>query len=203
MAFYKELNDIAYSIITEKFLRSQNICKLLTCFPKYSDDNNKIFQSSRYSVFDNPDLDDTSPLYMTSIYPLPKMPDAKTEQKMYLTLTISGGYEPDKNSGFRRVNLLIDIVCHTDCWCVKEGYRPYLMMNEIDMLLNNQMTDLPIEGVPYSRGYQPRDYSNYFYGFQLLYELWINSNVECNPTPKHEAMKNTYNFMPRVIKSHG
>lgn len=202
MSYYYELNDIAYSFITEYMLRNQNLCKLLNYYPKYSDDNNKIFQSSRFSVFDNPDIEDTSPLYMTSIYPLPKMPDSKTEQKMYLTLVLAGGYEMEKNKGFRRVNMLIDIICHINSWCVKEGYRPYLMMHEIDSMLNDKLVDLPIDGKPYSRGYQPRDYEKNFYGFQMLYELMIDSNIDCNPQTNHDELKNkTQLFMPRQIKN--
>ena len=30
--------------------------------------------------------------------------------------------------------------------------------------------------------------SNYFYGFQLMYELTINSNIVCNPEPQNLNM---------------
>ena len=61
-----------------------------------------------------------------------------------------GGYDPEVNSGYRNVSLLIDIICHLNAWKIREGYRPFLLMNEIDKMLNNKLTDLPIENKPYS-----------------------------------------------------
>ena len=185
MAYYEELNAIVDNIIGEKILRNQKLCKLLTYYPELSEPNFDMFASFDYPVFEQPDILNTNYLYMRYVYPLPKMPDAKTEQKTYMTIVASGGYEMDTNKGFRRVNLLVDIICHLDVWKVREGYRPYLIMSEMDKMLNNKLTDLPIENKPYSRGYQPRDYSNYFYGFQMIYELIVNSNILCSAVPQN------------------
>lgn len=181
MAYYQELSVIIDNVIGEKILRNQNICKLLYYYPTISDNEKEKYPYLDYPVYSQPDIEDTSILFLTHVYPMPKMPDVKTKQKTYVCVNVSGGYEADKNKGFRRVNLLVDIICHLDAWKVREGYRPYLIMNEVDKMLNNKVTDLPIENNPYSRGFQPRDYSNYYYGIQMLYELNVNSNIVCTP----------------------
>ena len=177
MAYYKELNDIVSNLIGEKFLRNPELCKLLSCYPDTVD--------YKFDPYLCPNISDTNELYMKHIFPMPKMPDASLEKTGYITVVLSGGYEPDINSGYRKINLLIDIIFHLDVWNIKGGYRPYKVMYEIDRMLNNKLTDLPIENKPFLIGFQPRDYSNYFYGFQLMYELTINSNIVCNPEPQN------------------
>lgn len=199
MAYYKELNQIVDNVICEKILRNQHICKLLYYYPNQSDLNSVILPYLDYAVYEQPDISDTSKLFMKHIYPLPKMPDAKTEQQAYICVTLSGGYETDINIGFRKVNLLIDIICHLNIWYVREGYRPYLIMSEIDEILNNKLTDLPIENKPYSRGFQPRDYSNYYYGLQMLYELSVNSNIDCMSFPQNINLQKDEPDVPLFI----
>ena len=177
MAYYKELNDIVSNLIGEKFLRNQELCKLLSCYPDTVD--------YKFDPYLCSNISDTNELYMKHIFPMPKMPDASLEKTGYITVVLSGGYEPDINSGYRKINLLIDIIFHLDVWNIKGGYRPYKVMYEIDSMLNNKLIDLPIENKPFLIGFQPRDYSNYFYGFQLMYELTINSNIVCNPEPQN------------------
>lgn len=203
MAYYSELNDIVRNLIGEKFLRNQNLCKLLSCYPDTVD--------YTYNPLTQPDIEDTSSLYMKNIFPMPKMPDASLDKTGYITVVLSGGYEPETNTGYRRVNLLIDIIYHLDVWNMKGGYRPYKVMNEIDKMLNNQLTDLPIENKPFLRGFQPRDYSTYFYGFQLIYELVVNSNIACGADPQNlnasgveelsesTPKKPVYNFLPKNL----
>ena len=202
MAFYEELSPIVSNVIGEKFLRNQNLCKLLSCYPEVVD--------YTYDPYAQPNIEDTSKLYMKHIFPMPKMPDASLEKTGYITVVLSGGYEPEINTGYRYVNLLVDIIFHLDVWNIKNGYRPYEVMHEIDSMLNNQLTDLPIINKPYLRGFQPRDYSNYFYGFQLMYELSINSNVTCDPTPQNlninsepdvsiQKSETKYRFLPKNL----
>lgn len=177
MAYYEELNPIVMGIIGERFLRNQELCKLLYYYKKK--DNNICDPLSERCI------ENTNLLFMNNILPMPKSPNASTKKEAYITVVLSGGYEAEENTGFRRVNLLIDIICHLDVWIIKGGFRPYSIMHEIDKMLNNQITDLPIVNKLYLRGFQPRDYSNYFYGFQVIYELSINSNIACNPKPQN------------------
>jgi hypothetical protein len=175
MPYYQELDEIVRNIVGEKFLRNQNLCKLLKYYPDV--------ETYNYDPYAQPDILDTSDLYMTHIIPAPKAPDATLDKGAYVTVVLTGGYEVERNNAYRKVNILIDIICHLDVWNIKGGYRPYRIMNEIDSMLNNQVTDLPIEGRPFLRGFQPRDYSNYFYGFQMIYEVVVNSNAVCNAEP--------------------
>lgn len=52
-------------------------------------------------------------------------------------------------------------------------------------MFNFQHTDLPIISKPVYVNFKQRDYSNLFYGLQLIYEITVNSNIECNPLPKN------------------
>lgn len=197
MPYYEELNTIVQNVIGEKFLRNQNLCKLLSCYPTET--------TMDYDPYAQPDIVNTNSLFMKHIFPMPKLPEASLEKTGYLTVVLGGGYEPEVNDGYRKINLLVDIIYHLDVWNIKGGYRPYKTMYEIDKMINNQLTDLPIENKPYLRGFQPRDYSNYFYGFQLMYELSVNSNIICNPEPqnlninRNEPDIQIPNFLPKNL----
>lgn len=180
MAFYEELSPILYQVITERFLRNQNLCKLLYYYPGGCSD---IHNSFEYDPLEQPDIKNTNSLYMSSIFPMPKIPKTIEEKKVFLCAYFNGGYEPDSNLAFRNVVLNIDIICHLDVWNIKQRYRPYDIMHEVDVLLNNQLTDLPIENRPFLRGFQTRVYSEYFYGIQMLYNLKVNSNIDCPTLP--------------------
>jgi hypothetical protein len=134
---------------------------------------------------------------MTYIYPMPKMPDTKTDKECYICAYFNGGYEPDKNTGVRNVVLTIDIVCHIDFWMVDGNYRVYEIMHQIDKMLNNQLTDLPILNKPYLRGFQVRTYEQYFYGVQMLYNLQINSNIDCSPNSLSTTLRKGMVYDPQ------
>lgn len=192
MAYFEELDDILNNVIGEKILRNQNLCKLLTC---YSD----TYPNYSYDPLAEPDIEDTSSLLMTHVFPLPKLPGTKTEnlpypeqgatmlQKAYLTVVLTAGNRDfnDINTGFRRMHLVFDIIVHLNEWIIKDSFRPYKIAAEIDKMLNYQMTDLPIFSKPVSNSFQQRDYSNYYYGLQLIYGFPVNSNIVCDPTPQN------------------
>lgn len=198
MAYYGELNEILRLVISERFLRNQDLCKLLHYYPENCIDAHN---SYNYNPLLQPDIENTNSLYMESIFPMPKIPDTVKDKKVLLCAYFNGGYEPDKNLAFRNVVLNIDIICHLDVWNISvgkkekdietekdienvvNGFRPYSIMNEVDKLLNNQLTDLPIENRPFLRGFQTRVYSEYFYGIQMLYNLKVNSNIDCPTLP--------------------
>ena len=195
MAYYNELNDIINNVISEKILRNQTICKMLYYYPSET--------SLNYNPLSQPDIADTSILLMDKIFPLPKMPDASTEQSGYMTVTVTGGDSSYENQGYRYVNLVFDLIFHLDTWCVKSGLRPYKVAEEIDKMFNNQQTDLPITNRPLDLGFKQRDYSNFFYGLQLVYQLSIDSNTGCGTVPKNINadinMKQVPNFLPKNL----
>lgn len=197
MAFYEELNPILQQIISERFLRNQNLCKLLTYYPECCVEPHNAYN---YNPLLQKDIEDTNSLYMTSIFPMPKIPKTVEEKKVFLCAYFNGGYEPETNLSFRNVVLNIDIICHLDVWNIENGYRPYSIMHEVDSLLNNQLTDLPIENKPFLRGFQTRVYSEYFYGVQMLYNLKINSNIVCPSLPVNTSPNTNKIYNPMLGK---
>ena len=127
---------------------------------------------------------------------MPKMPDDKTKKEAYVCAYFNGGYEVEDNKGYRNVVLNIDIICHIDVWFYNDSYRVYDIMAEIDTMLNNQMTDLPIEGTPYLPGFQTRIYESEFYGVQMLYNFKVNSTIECNTQPITDKLRNGLVYDP-------
>lgn len=176
MAHYRELSPLLGGIIGGRFLRNKELARLLWLYEPNADDG-KLPKNLNASL-------------MTHIYPMPKMPDAKTKKEAYVCAYLNGGYEVEDNKGYRNVVLNIDIVCHIDSWFYNDSFRVYDIMAEIDEMLGNQVTDLPIEGTPYLRGFQVRVYGNEFYGVQMLYNFKVNSTVECNKVPITTKLKN-------------
>lgn len=174
MAHYRELSPLLNGIIGGRFLRNESLTRLLY---DYEPNTKKSLPK------------DPNALLMTHIYPMPKMPDAKTKKEAYVCAYFNGGYEIEDNKGYRNVVLNVDIICHIDSWFYNDSYRVYDIMAEIDSMLNNQFTDLPIEGVPYLRGFQTRVYAEEFYGVQMLYNFKVNSTVECNAKTLGEKLR--------------
>ncbi|MGN1124567.1 MAG: hypothetical protein ACI4SM_00120 [Candidatus Gastranaerophilaceae bacterium] len=181
MAYYEELDDILNIVIGEYILKNQNICKLLYYFPEE--------YSLNYDPLKEPDIQDTSKLLLEHIFPLPKSPNTETKQKGFMTVVLTGGDYANTLNGYRTVNLVFDIVFHLKSWIIKNSYRPYKILEEIDKIFNNQVTTLPIQGVSKYYGFTVKDYSSAYYGIQVIYELTLNSNIECMPTPKNLNLK--------------
>lgn len=197
MAYYSELSPILYQIISERFLRNQKLCKLLYYYP---DCNVDLHNSYDYDPISQRDIENTNKLYMDCIFPMPKIPKTEQDKKVLLCAYFNGGYEPDNNLSFRNVVLNIDIICHLDVWNIRSGYRPYEIMHQVDLLLNNKLTDLPIENRPFLRGFQTRVYSEYFYGVQMLYNLKVNSNLSCPNLPTNIDINANKIYNPNLNK---
>lgn len=180
MAFFTELNDIVVGTLGEYILKNQNICKMLYYYPET--------QIPNYNPLAQPDIEDTTQLMFTHVFPVPKMPDAVLDQKGYLVCTLTGGNEVDKNTGFRRVNIQFDIIYHLKAWAIKGGFRPYFVASEIDQMFNNKFLTIPVVSRSQYYGFRMKDYSSYFYGLQLIYELYVDSNIGCNDgTPMYRS----------------
>lgn len=175
MAYFDELNNIVMGAIGDYILQNQNLCKLLYYYPTEIDNN--------YNPYAEPDIENTSDLMFKHIFPMPKLPDVILDKQGYLAVTVTGGREVDFNTGFRQVNLCFDIIFHLDAWTIKNGFRPYSVANELDKMFNNQNVSLPNVGKSQYYGFRTKDYSTYFYGIQLIYSLYTNSNIDCSPIP--------------------
>lgn len=177
MAYYRELDDILNIVIGKYILSNQKLCKLLYYYPEEDILN--------YDPLAQPNIPDTSVLLLKHIFPMPKNPDTETKQKGFLTVVLTGSDEFSANQGYKKANLVFDIIFHLDAWIIKSSYRPYKIAEEIDMMFNNKFVDLPIETNPVSYNFKVRDYSSQFYGLQLVYEITINSNVQCFTLPRN------------------
>jgi len=172
MAFFTELNDIVIGVIGEYLLKNQRLCKLLYYYPTD--------KRPDYDPFKEPDIEDTTCLMFKHIFPVPKLPDTELNQKGYLTVTLTGGNSVDTNRGFRCVNVQFDIIYHLYAWTIKGGFRPYYVASELDKMFNNQHLTIPITNASQYYGFRTKDYSSSYYGIQLIYELYVGSNIECN-----------------------
>lgn len=188
MAYFEELNDIVLGVIGEYLLRNQNLCKMLYYYPETS--------CEMYNPYTQPDIIHPEELLMKHIYPMPKLPDPVTDQKGYLTVTLTGGNSVDKNIGFRQVNVQFDIIFHLNSWIVKNGFRPYFVASELDKMFNNQQLTLPIFNRSQFYGFRMKDYSSYFYGIQLIYTFYVNSNIPCSTLPIYE--KTPFMYLNKV-----
>jgi hypothetical protein len=199
MAFFEECDDILNNVIGEKILRNQDLCKLLYYYSDTKDYN--------FDPLSQPDIEDTSELLMQYIFPMPKSPDMESEQKGYLTVVLTGGdrYSGEVNTGYRRINLVFDIIIHLNQWIIQDSYRVYRIASELDKMFNNQLTDLPIIGKPFYSGFKVKDYNNSFYGLQLVYVLSVNSNIECGQSSQNlrikESLDNYRNSSAMIISS--
>lgn len=170
MAYFSELNAVL-NLSCSMLLENQNLCKLLYYYPEET--------NYQFNPLTQPDIQDTSSLLMKHIYPLPKIPDAETEQICFIDVTISGGKPCDTNPRFREVTLGFDIICHLDTWIIKGGFRPLSIVHEIDSMFNFQETKMDILNRPIANPLIPKNYSNMFYGYHLSYDLQVNSNIKC------------------------
>lgn len=162
-AYFATLN-IKINKIIEKILENQDLCKLL--------------YYNSYTPLDESNIPDTSILMMDKIFPLPKNTFAEDEKSNRLNLYFQSS-EPYTNSGFRSINLTIDIISHLDNWLIDSAIRPYIITSEVDEIFNNQfISDLSMKKI-YFKSWFIIAVSDYFYGYRCMYELSDNSNISC------------------------
>ena len=165
MAYFDKLNN-SIMIAIELLLSDQDLCKLL-----YYSEANPLSQ---------PTIPDTNILLMKNIFPLPKSPNSEKDQKAIVNVYFYESEPYQKNSGFRKVYLVLDVMCHLDVWMIDNGLRPYSISSKIDALFNNKLVpELSINSMYFEHWGQKR-YSDYFYGYHLTYRLSNDSNVGCN-----------------------
>ena len=161
MSFFQELNSNVL-VIEKLLLADQDLCKYL-----YYNADDPLSEAT---------IADTTILIMKNIFPLPKMPDAQEEKKAFLNYYVYNA-EPWPNSGFRKLFLSFDVICHLDLWLIKDGIRPYSILNRIDNMFNNKhIAELSSKNVFWD-GLQVTKYSDKFYGYHILYDLTHNSNI--------------------------
>lgn len=169
MAHFKELENILNTTIS-MVLNNQTLCKLLYYYPQDVDYS--------FSPESMEDIEDTSILLLNNVFPLPKQPDATTDQKCLLDVNVSKMKSIVGNK-YAEVSLTFDIICHLDSWLIKNGFRPLRILFEIDKMFNDQITNLNIVNKPQINNIVPKMYANKFFGYQIEYKIQLNSNMEC------------------------
>lgn len=175
MAFYKEANEIIDGTLSEYIFPNQDLCKLLYYYSDTVD--------YKYNPLKEDDIEDTSSLLMTHIFPVPKNPDDVVDQKCYLNITIEDGSKIEGGK-MKQLYLWFDVICHLDAWIISNGtnkiiLRPLLIAGEIDKMFNYMPTDLPIFNKPIAIPTKLIKYSNKYFGYRLGYLLQVNGNISC------------------------
>lgn len=189
--YYQELSSIVFAVIYNRLLRSERLVRLLTCYNKnvspYSD---KSFESElerigglNNLVYMGQNLDKCTDVH---IYPLEHVPDAKLDQKSYLTVTLNGGYTTDV-AQYKNVIICIDVVVHDEQSVILSdnpdyqiAYRLYDLVHEVDRVVNDKRLETFSPGRMRLIGFQRRYYNGYFNGLQIQYQCTLNSTIGCD-----------------------
>jgi hypothetical protein len=162
MAYFKELNGAVNKII-EIIISDQELCKLLY----YSEDD----------PLNQPIISNTKTLIFDKIFPFPKQPDAQLEKGSLINIYFLSGKPWSGNNGFKKEMIAIDVLCHLDSWKIIGGIRPYEISERLDTLFNNKNIKEISSNKVYFDGWTNIKYSDYFYGYRLIYILTNDSNV--------------------------
>jgi len=162
---YFELLDVGINVVLDEIFNDQDLCKFL-----YYNQPNPLDQNT---------ITDTTSLLLQNIFPMPKDPDAKEEKKSYLNIYFYNAKPFENNSGFKKTYLCFDIICHLDIWMINDGLRPIKICSKIDRIFNNKyFKDLSLSKIFFA-DWRCNKYSDYFYGYNLVYSLGQDSNTGC------------------------
>jgi len=163
MGYFKELNQ-AINKTLEILLTSNDLCKLL-----YYNDTNPLSQSN---------VSDPSSLILSKIFPFPQIPESQEDVVSLINVYFSNMQPYSPNNGAKKELLTFDIMSHLNIWTIESALRPYAILEEIDLLFNNKYyNELSMKKI-FFNNCQVLRWSNYFYGFQSIYELGNDSNME-------------------------
>ena len=158
MANFVELNKSLDKFLM-KLISSQDLCKMLS------------YDVTSALVKD--DLEDTSELLFTKIFPFPK--DVKLLEKASSILIVGfDNFRPINAGTFNSNIIYFVILCHQTLWRLNGDadcglkLRPYLLMNEIAKLFNGQRVT-GIGTLEFNGANQIRD--GEYFGFQLAYKI--------------------------------
>ena len=119
--------------IANKLMSNQRICRLL----KYQ--TKDPFQAKDpVTGKDQPDVDGLD-LINKQILIVPKVFDDSTEKMSYIVSVFDDFYVNQLNPEFKTSTIRFDIICPYDEWILNDrSLRPYLLMQEIDIMFNGQ-----------------------------------------------------------------
>jgi hypothetical protein len=162
MAYFNELSNVINKMI-EIILSDQELCKLI--------------YYSEYNPLNQPTITDSSILLFDKIFPFPKQPGLQQEKGSLINTYFLSSKPWSGNSGFKKELVCVDILCHLDNWKIENGIRPYEISKRLDFLFNNKNIKEISNNRVYFDSWTNIRYSDYFYGFRLVYMITNDSNV--------------------------
>lgn len=189
--YYEELSPSVFTVIYGRLLRDERLLRLLTCYnrkvspyldPSFDEEMEKIGGVNNL-VYTGQDLDKCVDIH---IYPLEHIPDAKLDQKTYITVTLNGGYTTGVPQ-YKNVILCVNIVVHDEQSVILSdnpdyqiAYRLYDIIHEVDRVLNDKTLDKMSPGRASLIGFQRRYYNGYFNGAELQYQYTLPNLIGCD-----------------------
>lgn len=153
MANFDKLNDNVTSVLM-RLIESQDLCKLLS----YSSSN----------PYEESDIEDTSSLINTKIFPFPKLPTATTEAGSFVNFFFDSFELGDTNS-VKDGKIVFTVVVHLSHWSMGGRLKPISIMTEIDKLFNDQRV-IGLKKLQFDRGKFIWVNEN-FAGYELIYRM--------------------------------
>lgn len=74
-------------------------------------------------------------LIYDKIYPIPFLGDLE-EEGSFLIVTFDKISQSESNSKFKNFIISVDVISHVNLWGTKGGLRPFLIMEQVDTILN-------------------------------------------------------------------
>lgn len=113
-------------LVTAKFMRNQNICRLL----HYTDRDPLAITKANVNGIE---------LINKNILVVPKPPDDLLTKESFLIVSLDSIYINPTNKEFKVGSIQITILCPFEEWLLDtNSLRPYLLMQEVDIELNEQ-----------------------------------------------------------------
>ena len=153
MANFKELGTNLDVILT-KLLNNQTLCKLL-----YYKDTNPLSQD---------DLESPEILLYTTIFPYPRTTELLSVASSILIVGFDN-FKATSGNNFVGSILYFRILCHENQWQINSGLRPYLIMNEISTMFNNEKV-VGIGALSFGGGGEIRE-GSFYSGFEFTYKI--------------------------------
>jgi len=158
LARFEQLNKNISSLLNT-LIESQNLCKLLF-YP--SDD-----------PLSEPDLSYNQRLELLNeyIFPMPKIPGEQMNETSLLSICLDNIKVSPENIGIKESVLAVEVIIHNNLWMLNNNseLRPYLILNEIDELLNSKNI-VGFKKMTFERGRLIR-YNADYSGYQVSYNV--------------------------------
>lgn len=154
MARFENLNNNITDILLS-VIGNQNLCKLIHL-------PNPINQ---------PDIEDTSELLFTKIFPLPRIPEVSETAANFLNIYFADFKLSNSNAGVKSGSICFESLCHIDLWRIQGSgmLRPLSILHEIDNMINNERI-VGVKKAQFNRCV-PLFANNKYMGYRIFYDV--------------------------------